>query len=313
MVASTCLNKSRQSLNNRTQMTVPEHSSVEEAISHATGDKFELEKSSSLSGGSINRSQCIRGKDGREFFCKENDISFLPFFEAEARALKEISETHTINVPQVISVGRTDAESFLVLEFIKEGSSSSKSQELMGRQLACLHKIKQPFFGWVCDNCIGATPQPNPQSQNWIDFYREYRLEHQLKLVSQRGGFFDKTDELLNNLEFFFEGYKPCPSLLHGDLWGGNASQDTSGNPFIYDVASYYGDREADIAFTYMFGGFSSSFYKAYEKEYPLNPGFNVRKTLYNLYHELNHFNLFGGGYASSSQSSINQLVSLLP
>ena len=118
--------------------------------------------------------------------------------------------------------------------------------------------------------------------------------------------------KLLLNLEYFFESYNPKPSLLHGDLWGGNASQDSSGNPFIFDPATYYGDREADIAFTYMFGGFSSSFYQGYIKEFPLDEGFGMRKALYNLYHELNHFNLFGGGYASSAQSSINQLVAEL-
>lgn len=287
-------------------------SSIEEAISRSTAEEFKTDKSSSLSGGSISRSQCITGKDGRRFFSKQNELSFSTFFEVEAIALKQIKDTHTIRVPKVISVGETSSESFLVLEFIEEGSSSSSGQELMGKQLACMHKIEQSFFGWDKDNCIGSTPQPNPRSENWVDFYREHRLQHQLKLAAQRGRSFDKAEKLLLNLEYFFESYNPHPSLLHGDLWGGNASHDSSGNPFIFDPATYYGDREADIAFTYMFGGFSSSFYQGYEKEFPLNEGFNKRKALYNLYHELNHFNLFGGGYASSAQSSIDQLVAEL-
>ena len=287
-------------------------SSVPEAITQSTGKIFETDTSASLSGGSISRSQCITGKDGRQFFCKENEIAFASFFEVEATALKQIADTHTIRVPKVIATGKTSSASFLVLEYIKEGSSSSKGQELMGKQLAAMHKIQQPYFGWVKDNCIGSTPQPNPRTESWIDFYREHRLQHQLKLAAQRGRSFDKAEMLLLNLEYFFENYRPQPSLLHGDLWGGNASHDSSGNPFIYDPATYYGDREADIAFTYMFGGFSSSFYLGYKKEYPLDKGFETRKTLYNLYHELNHFNLFGGGYASSAQSSINQLVSAL-
>ena len=286
--------------------------SVSEAISQFTGNEFIIDKSSSLSGGSISRSQCIIGKDGRRFFCKENDLSFLTFFEVEATALKQIDDTDTIRVPKVIAFGKTVSESFLVLEFIEEGASSSKGQELMGKQLAAMHKIEQPYFGWVKDNCIGSTLQPNPKSENWPNFYRKYRLQHQLQLAAQRGRSFDKAEKLLLNLEYFFESYNPQPSLLHGDLWGGNSSHDSSGNPFIFDPATYYGDREADIAFTYMFGGFSSSFYLGYEKEFPLDEGFKVRKALYNLYHELNHFNLFGGGYASSAQSSINQLVAEL-
>jgi fructosamine-3-kinase len=287
-------------------------SRIEEVISQSTDQKFKIQKSLSLSGGSISQSQCITGKDGRVFFSKENELAFLPFFEAEAVALEQIRKTRTIRTPEVIGFGSTEVASFLVLEFIEEGSSSSSGQQEMGTQLARLHKIEQPFFGWVRDNCIGSTPQPNPKSDNWVQFYQQYRLQHQLQLAAGKGRSFEKAEALLLNLEFFFEDYTPHPSLLHGDLWGGNASQDRLGSPFIFDPASYYGDREADIAFTYMFGGFSSSFYEAYENEFPLHPGFKTRKILYNLYHELNHFNLFGGGYASSAQSSINQLMSLL-
>ena len=291
---------------------MPVHSSVEEAISQSTAEIFKVNSSKTLAGGSISQSKCITGKDGRKFFCKENDLRFLPFFEVEAVALKQIKTTNTIRVPNVITFGKTASSSFLVLEFIEEGSTSPKGQELMGKQLASMHKKEQPFFGWEKDNCIGSTPQPNPKSENWVDFYREHRLQHQLQLAAQKGRSFDNAERLLLNLEYFFETYSPQPSLLHGDLWGGNASHDSSGNPFIFDPATYYGDREVDIAFTYMFGGFSSSFYQGYEKEYPLDGGFAIRKPLYNLYHELNHFNLFGGGYASSAQSSINQLVSRL-
>ena len=118
---------------------------------------------------------------------------------------------------------------------------------------------------------------------------------------------------LLAQMDSFFQDYTPYPSLLHGDLWGGNFGYTQNGIPFIFDPASYYGDRETDLAFTYMFGGFNSSFYQAYEECLPITPGFSNRKILYNLYHELNHFNLFGGGYAQSAQSSINQLIKLLP
>jgi len=286
---------------------------IEGAIGTATGKDFKVLHSSKLTGGSINRSQRLEASDGRTFFCKQNDLDFYSFFKAEAKALKEIKDTNTIRVPEVIAFGKSETESFLILEFLEEGSSTPRAQKEMGKQLAKLHKITQPFFGWAQDNCIGATPQPNPKSHDWVDFYREYRLRHQFALAAQKGKTFEKIYDLLSNLDYFFREYSPSPSLLHGDLWGGNASQDKEDNPFIFDPASYYGDRETDLAFTYMFGGFSSSFYQSYEEEFPLHQGFSSRKTLYNLYHELNHFNLFGGGYAASSQASINLLTSQLP
>jgi protein-ribulosamine 3-kinase len=287
-------------------------SEIDDAISSATGVQFKSQSSSSIGGGCINQASKIQSMDGRTFFLKINQASFLPFFEAEAEALKEIRSTQTIMVPDVITHGVAKDQAFLVLEYIEEGRSSSMSQSALGKLLAKMHKIEQPFFGWERDNCIGATPQPNPKTNSWPVFYRDHRLAFQFKLAQSKGRSFDGAQKLLESIESFFSDYSPHPSLLHGDLWGGNASCDSSGVPFLYDPASYYGDREADLAFTYMFGGFSSSFYDAYNQEYPLNSGFPQRKTLYNLYHELNHFNLFGGGYASSAQSSIDQLLSQL-
>ena len=289
------------------------YADLEIEIQNATGRKFKIQDCKSISGGCINQSEKLIGVDGRIFFCKQNQENFYPFFATEALALKQIGETETIRAPRSITCGKTKNKSYLLMEFIEEGNSSDKGSQEMGRQLAKLHKIKHPYFGWEQDNCIGATPQPNPKNENWVEFYKNQRLIHQFELAAHKGHKFDKVNELLSNLELFFDGYSPFPSLLHGDLWGGNASYDLEGNPFVFDPASYFGDREADIAFTYMFGGFSPSFYKSYEKEFPLNPGFKHRKTLYNLYHELNHFNLFGGGYASAAQSSIHQLISKIP
>lgn len=287
-------------------------SEIDDAISNATGVLFKSQSSSSIGGGCINQTSKIQSVDGRTFFLKINQASFLPFFEAEALALEEIRATQTIMAPDVITHGVAKDQAFLVLEYIDEGQSSPGSQKNLGTLLAKMHKIEQPFFGWERDNCIGATPQPNPKTNSWPVFYRDHRLAFQFKLAQSKGSTFDGAQKLLESIESFFSDYSPHPSLLHGDLWGGNASCDSSGVPFLYDPASYYGDREADLAFTYMFGGFSSSFYDAYNQEYPLNSGFSQRKTLYNLYHELNHFNLFGGGYASSAQSSIDQLLSHL-
>ena len=287
--------------------------SIDHAISDHTAKAFVSKTRSSVSGGCINQASKIEGQDGRIYFLKQNNLNFLPFFEAEARALIEIEETGTIQVPQVIVFGETGENSFLILEFMEQGSSSKAGQKQLGRELAQLHQVEKSFFGWERDNCIGATPQPNPKSKNWLDFYRTHRLIHQFELAKQKGKVFDQVEPLLTGLDFFFSNYTPTPSLLHGDLWGGNASYDAKGSPFIFDPASYYGDRETDLAFTYMFGGFSSDFYQAYQETYPLDSGFTERKILYNLYHELNHFNLFGGGYANSAQSSINILVHHLP
>ena len=285
-------------------------SSISEAITLATGVPFELAEKSSLSGGCINRASRIRSFDNRDFFVKENEIGFLPFFEAEAKALEEIEGTSTLQVPRVISFGSLPDGSFLILSFVTEGSSTKLGESRLGEALADLHKIRQPHFGWKIDNCIGSTPQPNPKSEDWIEFFRSHRLEHQFKLARKKGKEFTNSDQLLSELDCFFPDYSPQPSLLHGDLWGGNTSYDSRGMPFVFDPASYYGDREADLAFTYMFGGFSKSFYESYQSVFPLDSGFQIRKTLYNLYHELNHFNLFGGGYAYSAQSSIDQLLS---
>ena len=157
------------------------------------------------------------------------------------------------------------------------------------------------------DNCIGATSAQSKNKQ-LACVLRDHHIAFQFKLLKQN---LEGVGNCSVYREFLLR-LLPAPVSASGDLWGGNASCDSSGVPFIYDPASYYGDREADLAFTYMFGGFSSSFYDAYNHEYPLNSGFSQRKTLYNLYHELNHFNLFGGGYASSAQSSIDQLLSQL-
>ena len=284
-------------------------SSVAEAISKATGSSFVPSGSSDIRGGCINQASRIKGKDGRNFFLKQNGADFHNFFEAEAEALMEIEATSTVAVPEVIVFGLTGKSSFLVLSLMEEGPDSPSSQATLGTQLARLHSIEQPYFGWHRDNCIGATPQPNPRSEDWVSFYANHRLAHQFDLAQNKGQSFAGGSRLLENLPAFFSDYSPRPALLHGDLWGGNASCDKQGTPFVYDPASYYGDRETDVAFTHMFGGFSNAFYQAYEVVYPLDPGFKIRKILYNLYHELNHFNLFGGGYASSAQSSVHQLL----
>lgn len=181
--------------------------------------------------------------------------------------------------------------------------------EKLGHQLANFHKQTDETFGWHEDNFIGRTPQSNQNEKEWITFFKVHRLESQFNLCEKKGLILSGKDELLETLDSFFGDYLPIPSLLHGDLWGGNVGFDNDGKPVLYDPASYYGDREADLAFTEMFGGFSNKFYAAYENSFPLHPGYLYRKRLYNLYHELNHFVLFGGGYGQQAQETIHYLL----
>lgn len=283
---------------------------LRDLIERATGESCAILNSRSIGGGCINNAQRVETDRG-VFFVKVNGVSFLDGFQNESAALAEIAATNTIRVPRPIVADTIEGQACLVLEFIHEGVARSNSWEKMGRQLAALHSIEQPYFGWSRDNVIGSTPQPNPKTDNWIVFFRDYRLAHQFKLCAQRGYQFTGKDRLLDRVSDFFDT-QPKPSLLHGDLWSGNASFDSNGEPFLYDPGSYYGDREADLAFTEFFGGFNRAFYQAYNEALPLEPGYEVRKHLYNLYHCLNHAYIFGSSYAGQAQGIIDRLLAEL-
>jgi fructosamine-3-kinase len=182
----------------------------------------------------------------------------------------------------------------------------------LGERLAVQHRRIADAFGWHRDNTIGSTPQPNPPTPRWVDFLRSARLGYQLQLAMDAGygrNLADRGSRLLDALGGYFAGYSPFPSLLHGDLWSGNAGFCLDGEPVIFDPAVYYGDREADVAMTELFGGFGSAFHAAYRGAWPLDPGYATRKRLYNLYHLLNHLNLFGSTYLARCQSEIDWLL----
>jgi fructosamine-3-kinase len=182
----------------------------------------------------------------------------------------------------------------------------------MGQGLAALHRNSAEYFGFTSDNYIGRTPQPNPPTRSWIEFFREQRLAFQLDLAISKGFEFLRDDgrRLLSQLDAMFAGHDPVPSLLHGDLWGGNWASLNSGEPVIFDPAVYYGDRETDLAMTRLFGGFGDNFYTAYQAAWPMSVGWQRRSELYQLYHVLNHANLFGIGYARDAQLRIKRLLS---
>jgi fructosamine-3-kinase len=215
-----------------------------------------------------------------------------------------------IQVPHPLCWGIASDQSYLVLEWIDLGRASNWPE--MGRQLAVLHRAAHlRGFGWHRDNTIGETPQVNSWTQNWADFFAEYRIGYQLRLAAQKGAHFAQAEALLRAIPKVLAEHDPEPSLLHGDLWSGNAAFDAAGAPVIFDPATYYGDREVDLAMTGLFGGFPKAFYEGYQAAWPLKAGYQERKVLYNLYHVLNHFNLFGGSYANQAEQMMEQVVEM--
>jgi fructosamine-3-kinase len=268
---------------------------------------------SRVHGGSINESYCWETSEGA-LFVKIAPVAQRSMFEAEADGLQELARAEAVRVPRVLALDVADDMAFLALEWIDLGGSASAASARLGEQLARQHRVTAEQFGWHRDNTIGSTPQINTRCTAWPKFFRERRLRYQLDLAAQngyRGRLQERGARLLERIDAFFTDHRPQPSLLHGDLWGGNFDVDASGTPVIYDPAVYYGDREADIAMTHLFGGFPPSFYSAYESAWPLPASAGARATLYNLYHVLNHLNLFGGSYESQSVSMIDQLLAL--
>ena len=280
-------------------------------ISASINSPFDVEKTSSISGGCINQAYCIED-DKHSFFVKLNKTESLQMFEAEATGLQEIKNSHTLRVPTPVCWGRNEANAWLVLEYIEMDNTTKNGSAALGTGLAEMHRISFEKFGWVQNNTIGSTPQINKFSLDWIQFWRKHRLGYQLQLAKTNGytGKILKQGEyLMAELDAFFPGIPQVASLLHGDLWSGNYSYDLAGCPVLYDPAPYYGDRETDLAMTELFGGFSTTFYAAYCEAYPLDPGYKIRKTLYNLYHILNHLNLFGRSYLHQAEHMTEKLL----
>ncbi|MEC4804037.1 MAG: fructosamine kinase family protein [Jaaginema sp. PMC 1079.18] len=278
-------------------------------ISKHTQQKFEVKQQKVVGGGCINQSYAV--SDGaRTFFVKLNSPSQLEMFLAEEKGLQEMYNTQTIRVPQPLCTGASDRHSYIILEWLEFGSGNSQSWQTMGRQLAAMHQYKgTKKFGWEINNTIGSTPQINEWSDDWSEFFAVKRIGYQLRLAKRKGGSFPDTNTVVEAVREKLRSRQPQPSILHGDLWSGNAACTVDGEPVILDPATYWGDREADIAMTELFGGFPAPFYQGYNAVWPLDDGYRQRKSLYNLYHILNHFNLFGGGYGSQAQSTIDRVL----
>ncbi|MBI1423711.1 MAG: phosphotransferase [Gammaproteobacteria bacterium] len=285
---------------------------IAHAISQATGTAFELTQHGAVGGGCINTAMKISGS-GREYFLKLNDAALLDMFEAEADGLRELAAANAVRVPIPVCTGISGHQCFIVMESLALGGrGGGASMTRFGEQLAQMHRHTAAQFGWQRDNTIGSTPQINTWGSDWIAFWREHRLGYQLQLAARNGigvRTLQKGERLQDKLNVFFSGYQPCASVLHGDLWSGNYGISRDDEPVMFDPAVYYGDREADLAMTELFGGFGREFYAAYNANWPLDPGYAQRKLLYNLYHILNHFNLFGGGYAAQADAMIERLL----
>ena len=247
---------------------------------------------------------------GERFFVKTNAVSRLPMFEAEAEGLRELGRVKAIRVPSPIAAGAAGEVAFLVLEWLDLDSGGRDA--VLGSSLAQLHRSTARAHGWHRDNTIGTTPQDNTWTEDWAAFFRDRRIAPQLALAARGGhtGTLQRDGErLLSAIPDLLAGHAPAPSLLHGDLWSGNAARLATGTPVIFDPAVYFGDREADLAMTELFGGFGRDFRAAYAEAWPLPAGYPARCTLYNLYHVLNHCNLFGGGYLGQAEAMIGRLL----
>lgn len=283
---------------------------ISDHISQVTDQPFKISTQRAIGGGCIN--QAVAASDGqRTFFIKSNRASTIAMFEAEFAGLQEMYESRTIRVPQPLCTGAVDGVAYIAMEYLPlSGSSSKASWARMGEQLAVMHRVvSSKGFGWHQDNTIGATLQQNGWGDDWAAFWRDRRIGPQFSIAHSKGGHFPRRDELMSAIPRLLKGHHPEPALLHGDLWSGNAAVTDSGEPIILDPATYYGDPEADLAMTELFGRFPEAFYQAYDAVKPIDSGYKERKVFYNLYHILNHFNLFGGSYSSQANMMIGKIL----
>jgi protein-ribulosamine 3-kinase len=257
-----------------------------------------IESESSVAGGCIHDCYRVTSRGERKFL-KLNEARYADAFGAEADGLEALKSAG-MRVPAPLAHGVAAGQAYLLLEWLDLTGKGDFAS--LGRMLAAGHKRAEARFGWHRDNYIGATPQANGWQESWAQFWLERRLRPQLELA-RRNGFVIETPPL-----DLLDGHEPKPCLLHGDLWGGNAGFTPQG-PVVFDPAVYYGDREADLAMTELFGGFPGAFYRAYEESFPLDEGYQRRKVLYNLYHLLNHLNLFGGGYLGQVKATLGLLL----
>jgi fructosamine-3-kinase len=273
-----------------------------------TGREIGPAKRLPVSGGCIHQCWILEGRWG-SCFVKANREPFLPMFESERDGLRQLAASGAIRVPEPFLACQIDAAAVLIMERLDLRDGGDVAAQ--GRALAAVHRTlaSDDAFGWHRDNFIGSTPQPNRWSPGWGEFFAEQRIEHQLRLNRRAGSDFRGSRRLADRVMELVGEHNPASSLLHGDLWGGNASFDAAGQPLLFDPATYFGDRETDLAFSRLFGGFDAAFYREYQERWPVPEGWEDRAEIYNLYHLLNHTLLFGGNYGVQAQRIIDRFV----
>jgi protein-ribulosamine 3-kinase len=287
---------------------------IENLLQPIFGSDTKVKSSSPTSGGCINQTSILQLNNGERVFLKVNPHPPPDFFSAEAKGLKQLAKSENgPKIPKPLAIQNSANPTFLILEFIEEASPSKDFSVHFAQSLAELHRVTQNKFGLDHDNYIGSTLQINSLETDGITFFREQRLRPQQELARKSGKLPLATDKILSQLceqlENLLDISGEKPALLHGDLWSGNYFPDTEQIPCIFDPAVYFGLREADLAMTELFGRLPQKFYDAYHGAFPLNPGYNERKDLFNLYHLLNHLNLFGGSYLSSVEQTLKKFI----
>ena len=278
-----------------------------EILNRLFGEEIRITETRPVSGGDINQAYLLCLSNGKRLFLKENTERNAGFFRAETAGLEAIRRTKAVRVPEVLDTGTAKGRAYLLMEYLDAAPRIPDYWESFGRQLAALHRADTSEwtpggrYGFPEDNYIGAGEQKNTVRGSWPEFFRECRLEPQFQKAQH---YFDRNgrkrmQSLLDRLEEYLPEPE-FPSLLHGDLWGGNFVTGPDGAAWLIDPAVYVGHAEADLAMTELFGGFSPVFYGSYREVNPTAPGYEDRRDLYNLYHLLNHLNLFGSGYYAS-------------
>ncbi|MCL3779319.1 fructosamine kinase [Prolixibacteraceae bacterium JC049] len=279
---------------------------MERAIHHLIEEKLNdrIIGKQMVGGGCIAQTNVLKMESGKHYFLKSGFSDSM--FRKEANGLNELAKPNVIRVPQVVLAD----DEFLLLEHIQQGVRKANFYEELGKQLANMHRYTAENYGFYEDNFIGATAQINTTDRktagSWMDFFWENRLLFQYRLTEKNGHASVRLKQAFIKLEKLIATIigdsAEEPTLMHGDLWGGNYMHDENGNPVLFDPAVYYGHREADLAMTSLFGGFTLEFYQAYQKEFPLKEGWEFREGIYQLYHVLNHVNLFGTSYLSQAE-----------
>ena len=268
---------------------------------------------SPVGGGCIHQAWKLRLSDGQLLFAKSGGLNALPLFEVEVEALEALhahADNTLLVVPQPMALAALPHGAVLLLPWL---DCRGNDQAALGRGLALLHQSSMASsparFGWHRDGFIGAGPQPGGWRDGWGSAFVELRLRPQLETLQGLSQDSTGLDQLLLRLAEHLNDLQPCPALVHGDLWGGNAASLVDGRGSIFDPASWWADREVDLAMTRLFGGFSEAFSCGYREVLADSPGFEDRVEIYNLYHLLNHANLFGGGYVSQCRASLKELA----